>query len=93
MEEAEDVDAAVSKLAAQPSGTPRVIMPVTLARSSVAPKLAAFLQHYPELRIEISLRGGQLNPIAEHVERAVNIWLPRLPCGRLRIWQSTLVSK
>jgi LysR family transcriptional regulator, regulator for bpeEF and oprC len=68
MEEAEYAEAAVSKLAEQPRGTLRVAMPVTLARSSIAPKLAQFLKTYPELRIEITLRGGQIDPIAERVD-------------------------
>jgi DNA-binding transcriptional LysR family regulator len=68
MEEAEYAEAAVSKLADQPRGTLRVAMPVTLARSSVAPKLAQFLKTYPELRIEITLRGGLIDPIAERVD-------------------------
>jgi DNA-binding transcriptional LysR family regulator len=68
MEEAEDAEAAVSKLSEQPRGTLRVIMPVTMARSSVGPNLAGFLRRYPELRIEMTLRGGRLDPIAERVD-------------------------
>ena len=64
MEEVEDADAAVSKLTTQPRGTLRVAMPVTLAQSSVAPRLARFLARYPELRLDITLRGGQIDPIA-----------------------------
>jgi DNA-binding transcriptional LysR family regulator len=48
-------------------GTLRVILPVTMARSSVGPNLVGFLRTYPELRIEITLRGGRLDPIAERV--------------------------
>ena len=43
LEEVEDGEAAVSKLTEQPRGTLRVAMPVTMAQSSVAPKLARFL--------------------------------------------------
>jgi DNA-binding transcriptional LysR family regulator len=68
MEEAEDAEAAVSKLSELPRGTLRVIMPVTMARSSVGPNLAGFLRTYPELRIEITLRGGRLDPIADQVD-------------------------
>jgi DNA-binding transcriptional LysR family regulator len=76
MEEAADGEAAVSKLADQPRGTLRVAMPVTLAQSSVAPKLAGFLQTYPELRIEITLRGGQIDPIAQRVDVAFQTTRP-----------------
>jgi LysR family transcriptional regulator, regulator for bpeEF and oprC len=76
MEEAEYAEAAVSKLAEQPRGTLRVAMPVTMARSSIAPKLAQFLKTYPELRIEITLRGGQIDPIAERVDLVLQTTRP-----------------
>jgi DNA-binding transcriptional LysR family regulator len=68
LEESEDGEAAVSKLTNQPRGTLRVVMPVTLAQSSVGPRLAQFLQNYPELRLEITLKGGQIDPIAQRVD-------------------------
>jgi LysR family transcriptional regulator for bpeEF and oprC len=70
LEEAEDGDAAVTKLNETPRGTLRVVMPVTLAQSSVAPQLARFLRRYPELRLEISLGGGRIDPIARRVDVA-----------------------
>lgn len=68
IQEAEDGEAAVSKLNAQPRGTLRVALPVTLARLTIAPKLAQFLKTYPELRIEMTLRGGQIHPLNERVD-------------------------
>lgn len=68
LEEANDGEAAVTKLNEKPRGTLRVVMPVTLAQTSVAPKLARFLRCYPELRLEIALRGGQIDPIAQRVD-------------------------
>ncbi len=70
LEEAHEGDAAVTKLNEEPRGTLRVIMPVTLAQTSVAPKLARFLQRYPELRLEVSLGGGRIDPIAQRVDVA-----------------------
>ena len=70
MEQAEQADAAVASLNEQPRGTLRVVTPVTLARAFVAPRLAAFLREYPDLRIEIVLRGGQIDPIAHRVDVA-----------------------
>ncbi len=70
LEEASDGEAAVIQLNEKPRGTLRVVMPVTLAQASVAPKLARFLRQHPELRLEISLRGGQIDPIAERVDVA-----------------------
>ncbi len=68
MEEVEDGEAAVSKLTEKPRGTLRVAMPVTLAQSSVAPKLARFLAQYPELRLDITLKGGQIDPVAQRFD-------------------------
>ena len=68
LEEVEDGEAAVSKLTEQPRGTLRVAMPVTMAQSSVAPKLARFLARYPELRLDIALKGGQIDPIAQRFD-------------------------
>ena len=65
LEEANDGEAAVTKLNEKPRGTLRVIMPVTLAQASVAPNLARFLRRYPELRVEIRLGGGQIDPVAQ----------------------------
>ena len=68
MEEADDGEAAISRLTEKPRGLLRVAMPVTLAQASVAPKLARFLRQHPELRLDITLRGGQIDPIAERVD-------------------------
>ncbi len=68
LEEVEDGEAAVSKLTEQPRGTLRVAMPVTMAQSSVAPKLGRFLARYPELRLDIALKGGQIDPIAQRFD-------------------------
>ena len=70
VEEADDGEAAIFRLAEKPRGLLRVVMPVTLAHASVAPKLARFLRRYPELRLDIALRGGQVDPIAERVDVA-----------------------
>ncbi len=70
LDEANEGEAAVTKLTEKPRGTLRVVMPVTLAQASVAPKLARFLRIYPELRLEISLGGGQVDPIARRVDVA-----------------------
>jgi LysR family transcriptional regulator for bpeEF and oprC len=68
IEEAEGGEAAVSRLADRPRGTLRVVMPVTLAQTSVAPGLARFLRTYPELKLDITLKGGQTDPIAQRVD-------------------------
>lgn len=78
LEEAEEGEAAVLKLTDQPRGTLRIAMPVTLAQSSVAPALAQFLQAYPELRLDITLKGGQIDPIAQRVDVVFQTARPEL---------------
>jgi len=78
MEEADDGEAAVSRLTDKPRGTLRVAMPVTLAQGSVAPKLARFLRRYPELRLDITLKGGQIDPIAQRVDVALQTAAPEV---------------
>ena len=68
MEEAEAAETAVSQLSEQPRGTLRIAMPVTLAQSSVASNLTRFLETFPDLRLDITLKGGQIDPIAQRVD-------------------------
>jgi DNA-binding transcriptional LysR family regulator len=70
LEEANDGEAAITKLNEKPRGTLRVVMPVTLAQVSLAPQLARFLRRHPELRLEIFLGGGQIDPVAQRVDVA-----------------------
>ena len=78
LEEVADAEAAVSKLSEQPRGTLRVAMPVTMARSSVGPKLTQFLDEFPELRVEMMLRGGQIDPVAQRVDVAFQTTRPEI---------------
>ncbi len=68
VEETQQGEAAVSRLTERPRGTLRVVLPVTLAQSSVALKLARFLKAYPEMTLDLQLKGGQTDPIAQHVD-------------------------
>jgi len=78
LEEASDGETAVTRLNEKPRGTLRVVMPVTLAQASVAPKLARFLRLYPELRLEIRLAGGQIDPVAQRVDVVFQTAKPKL---------------
>jgi len=59
LEEANEGEAAITKLNEKPQGILRVVMPVTLAQHSVAPKLARFLRRYPEIRLEFCSRADR----------------------------------
>ena len=68
LDEANEGEAAITKLNEKPQGMLRVVMPVTLAQRSVATKLARFLRRYPEMRLDIVLKGGQIDPITQRVD-------------------------
>ena len=89
VEEADDGEAAIFRLAEKPRGLLRVVMPVTLAQASVAPKLARFLRRYPELRLDIALRGGQVDPIAERVDV---VFQTAKPVADSRIIQKRMIT-
>jgi DNA-binding transcriptional LysR family regulator len=68
VQEGQLAEVAVSRLSERPRGMLRVVLPVTLAQASVAPKLASFLATYPELAIDLQLKGGQNDPIGQNVD-------------------------
>lgn len=53
--EIEQCFASVRDLASEPSGVLSVTAPVALGRQQLAPRMAAFLQQYPNVRIELEL--------------------------------------
>lgn len=77
VEESEQGEAAVLRLNDRPRGMLRVIMPVVLAQWSVAPKLARFLETYPEMTLDIQLKGGQIDPIAQQADVAFQTARPQ----------------
>ena len=76
LEAAEAAEAALSNLAKYPRGTLRIAAPVTMARSIMAPLLAPFLQEFSELKLDITIRGGQIDPIAQRVDVAFQTTRP-----------------
>lgn len=70
VEEGQQAERSVFRLSDRPRGTLRAVLPVILAQFSVAPQLARFLATYPELALDLQLRGGQNDPIAQHVDVA-----------------------
>jgi DNA-binding transcriptional LysR family regulator len=63
--------AGVRDLAGSPRGLLRVTAPVALGRQHVAPTLAAFLQRYPEIRIELDLSDRFVNLAQEGFDLAI----------------------
>lgn len=63
--------ATVRDLAGSPRGLVRVTAPVALGRQHIAPGLAAFLQAYPEIRLELDLTDRFVNLAQEGFDLAI----------------------
>lgn len=61
--EAEEAERAVTAYTAEPRGLLRVGVPVTFARSFLAPLLPEFCRKYPQVKLELTIRGGRLDPL------------------------------
>ncbi|MGN6108158.1 MAG: LysR substrate-binding domain-containing protein [Kofleriaceae bacterium] len=57
----------------RPSGVLRVDAPIALGRQLLARRMPAFLERYPELDVELTLRDQFVDPIAEGVDVLVRI--------------------
>lgn len=58
-------------LAGQPRGVVRMTAPVALGRQQIAPTLAAFFKHYPDIRVELALSDEVVNLAHEGFDLAV----------------------
>ncbi len=80
----EEAAVAVTALDGAPRGTLRLNAPVGFGNYHVAPALPAFLERYPDLKVELSLSDNFIDLVDEGVDVAVRI-------GALR--DSTLVAR
>jgi DNA-binding transcriptional LysR family regulator len=63
--------ASVKDLAGAPRGLVRVTAPVALGRQHIAPLIPAFLQRYPEIRLELDLSDRFVNLTQEGFDLAI----------------------
>jgi len=71
--EAEEAELAVSRLQSAPRGTLRISAPMSFGRSHLAPAVAEFLCHYPELRVDMQLSDRVVDLVDEGYDLAVRI--------------------
>lgn len=69
----EDADRAASDLQAAPRGTLRVNAPFSFGIRHLGPAVAAYLQAYPEVTVDISLNDHYIDLLAEGVDVALRI--------------------
>lgn len=84
LEELQEARDAIARVREKPAGLLRVDAPIALGRSVLTPKLPGFLERYPEVRLDLTLRDQLVDPIAEGLDVLVRIGLPR---------DSTLISR
>jgi len=63
--------AGIKDLAGSPRGLVRVTAPVALGRQHIAPHLAGFLKHYPDIRLELDLTDRFVNLPQEGFDLAI----------------------
>lgn len=72
----EEAELAVSQLQTEPRGQLRINGPMTFGTRYLAPVIAQFLQHYPDLHVEMSLSDRFIDPIDEGFDVTVRIAKP-----------------
>jgi DNA-binding transcriptional LysR family regulator len=73
VEELDEAKSAIARSTKRPSGTLRVDAPNAIARSILAPHLGTFLDRYPQIRLDLSLRDQLVDPAAEGLDVLVRI--------------------
>jgi LysR family transcriptional regulator for bpeEF and oprC len=68
LRELEDAEGSLARAAREPRGRLRVDAPVVLGRFVLGPALPGFLDSYPELAIDLSVRDHVIDPIAEGID-------------------------
>ncbi len=69
----EDMEAAVTHLQNEPRGLLKISAPPVIGATNIAPALTEYLKDYPELSVDIVLKGGQVDLIDEGVDIAIYI--------------------
>jgi DNA-binding transcriptional LysR family regulator len=72
----EEAELAVSTLQTEPRGQLRVNAPMSFGTLYLGPAIAEFLQHYPDLHVELSLSDRFIDPIDEGFDVTIRIAQP-----------------
>lgn len=73
LEELREARDAIARAKQKPAGLLRVDAPIALGRNVLVPKLARFLDRYPEIRLDLTLRDQLVDPAAEGLDVLVRI--------------------
>lgn len=85
LDELTEADAALAPMGASPSGVLRVSAPLTFALTCISPDIPAFMNRYPNLRLELNLQDSRTDIIGEGYDLAIR--------GSDRLEDSSLVAR
>jgi DNA-binding transcriptional LysR family regulator len=71
--ELEEADLAVTQLQAEPRGLLRINAPMSFGTLHLGPAIAAFMEKYPELQIQITLSDEQIDSVQEGFDVTLRI--------------------
>ncbi len=71
--EVNEAEAAAQSAGTGLEGRLRISAPVTFARLHVVPKLGAFLESHPKLRLELVMEDRPIDLVAEHIDAALRL--------------------
>jgi DNA-binding transcriptional LysR family regulator len=77
LEELGEARDALARVRKKPAGVLRVDAPVALGRAVFAPRLPEFLERYPDIDVELTLRDQLIDPVVEGSDVLVRIGPPR----------------
>lgn len=72
-EQVEAAEEAVARVRSEPRGNLRVACPVTLAQTTLAPLLPAFMTAHPQVRIELRVTNRVIDLVQEAVDVALRV--------------------
>ena len=72
----EEVELAVSQQSQQPRGIFKINAPLSFGISFFGPTIAEFMRSYPEIKIQLTLEDGFIDPIAEGYDLSMRIGTP-----------------
>ncbi len=73
LEDIEETELSVTQLHTEPQGLLRISTPPFFGTFHLAPTIAAYLEQYPKVRVDLVVRGGLVDVVAEGLDLAIRL--------------------
>ncbi len=73
LEDIEETELSVTQLHTEPQGLLRISTPPFFGTFHLAPTIAAYLEQYPKVRVDLMVRGGLVDVVAEGLDLAIRL--------------------